>query len=129
MVQGNVDRRPGSEETNLIVNELVPLEEMNRRSTRGALVRIDESQDGLQVIQQLYEIVRRYPGNGELELQLTLCDGTSVHCKCEDLKVDTNPEMRLRIEQLVGRDSFLPLTARPAAVPQNGNSRRHAMRV
>ncbi|NIP85856.1 MAG: DNA polymerase III subunit alpha, partial [Planctomycetales bacterium] len=129
VVQGSVDRRPGSEETNLIVDELVSLEEMNRRSTRGALVRIAEAEDGLRQIQQLYEIVRRYPGEGELELQLRLEDGTSVHCQCDDLKVDLNAEMRARIEALVGRDSFVPLTARPTAVPPPGSARRQPARV
>ncbi|MDH3717278.1 MAG: DNA polymerase III subunit alpha [Planctomycetota bacterium] len=129
VVRGSVDRRPGSEETNLIVDELVSLEEMGRRSTRGALVRLDEASDGLQLIEQLYEILRRYPGEGELELQLILQDGTAAHCKCDDLKIDPNPEMRARVEQLVGRGSFVPLTTRPAQVPANGSGRRQPVRV
>jgi DNA polymerase-3 subunit alpha len=129
VVQGSVDRRPGSEETNLIVDELVSLKEMDRRSTRGALVRLDEASDGLRRIEQLYEILRRYPGEGELELQLILQDGTVAHCKCDDLKIDPNSEMRARVEQLVGRGGFVPLTTRPAQVRPNGNGRRQPARV
>ncbi len=39
VVRGAVDRRPGSEESNLIVNELIPLDEVAGRFTRGVVIR------------------------------------------------------------------------------------------
>ena len=129
VVRGSVDRRPGSEETNLIVDELIPLDEMHRRTTRGALIRMDQGNSAIEVIERLYEVVRRYPGNSELELEFKLEDGTSVHCKCDDLKVDINQEMRSRVEQLVGSGNFVPLTVTPVPVASNGNSRRQPARA
>ena len=43
-VRGAVDRRPGSEESNLIVNELIPLEDLAQRFTRGIVIRVDGQQ-------------------------------------------------------------------------------------
>ena len=40
VVRGVVDKRPGSEEANLIVNEIIPLEDLPSRCTRGILIRV-----------------------------------------------------------------------------------------
>ena len=45
-VRGAIDRRAGSEEANLIVNELIPLEELRRRGTKGIVVRVHEESHG-----------------------------------------------------------------------------------
>ncbi len=42
VVRGVVDKRPGSEEANLIVNELIALEELASRYTRGVRVRVSK---------------------------------------------------------------------------------------
>ncbi|HEV3025397.1 MAG TPA: DNA polymerase III subunit alpha, partial [Pirellulales bacterium] len=44
--RGVIDKRPGSEEANLIVNELIPLTALQSRYTKGAIVRIDERVHG-----------------------------------------------------------------------------------
>ena len=41
-----VDRRGGGDEVNLIVNELIPLDQLDSRYTTGVLIRIDEEQHG-----------------------------------------------------------------------------------
>ena len=43
VVRGAVDRRPGSEEANLIVNELIPLDQLAARYTRGLEIRLAEN--------------------------------------------------------------------------------------
>ncbi|HET6879353.1 MAG TPA: OB-fold nucleic acid binding domain-containing protein, partial [Pirellulales bacterium] len=122
-VRGTIDKRPGSEEANLIVNELIPLEELKARYTKGVAVRIDEREHGEKALDRLREIVRGYPGNCELQLVLLLADGSKVYCKCEGVRVELNDEMRRRIEELVGRDNFKTFAAAPAARPaQNGRS-------
>ena len=73
VVQGSVDKRPGSDEANLIVNELIPLEDLAGRFTRGLRIRLLEEVHGLSGLEQLYEILRGYPGN--CELQLLICLG------------------------------------------------------
>ena len=46
LVRGAVDRRPGSEESNLIVNELIPLEELAARYTQGIEIRLQRRRSG-----------------------------------------------------------------------------------
>ena len=63
VVRGAIDQRPGSEEANLIVNELIPLVGSGRPAyTRGVLIRVDEEPHGVRGLEQLYEILRGYPG-------------------------------------------------------------------
>ncbi|MEX2080142.1 MAG: OB-fold nucleic acid binding domain-containing protein, partial [Dehalococcoidia bacterium] len=42
-LRGSIDRRPGSDEANLIVNEIFPLSELAQRYTRGIRIRLDEA--------------------------------------------------------------------------------------
>ena len=122
-VRGSVDKRPGSEEANLIVNELIPLEELKARYTKGVAVRIDERLHGEKGLERLREIVRGYPGNCELQLVLMLADGSKVYCRCDGVRVELNDEMRARIEDLVGKENFRTFAAPPAARPaSNGRS-------
>src|SRR3989337_3053105 len=74
VVRGAVDKRPGSEEANLIVGEIIPLEDLASRCTRGVMIRVLEEGHGPHKLEQLHEILRCYPGNGELQLMLCLAD-------------------------------------------------------
>jgi len=113
-IRGAVDKRPGSEEANLIVNELMTLEDLCRRGTRGVKIRLFEENDGPQKLELLHEILRGYPGNGDLELTFCLIDGTRVPCRCDRMKLDANNgEMRARVEQLLGPGNFRLITAAP----------------
>ena len=124
VVRGVVDKRPGSEEANFIVNEVIPLEDLPSRYTRGVRIRISENDHGPQKLEQLYEILRGYPGNCSVELTLGLADGTSVACQCDRVQVAVSSEMRSRVDQLLGQGNFRLLTAAPAAAAAGrGNSR------
>ena len=114
VVQGTVEKRPGSDEANLIVSELIPLESVAGRFTRGLQVRVLEETHGPRGLEQLYEVLRGYPGSGELQLTVCLADGTRVSCECERLRVKIDPEMRRRVEELVGPGNvrLLPSSAR-----------------
>ena len=94
MIRGAVERRPGSDEANLIVNEVIPLAELQGRFTRGIRVRVSEPQHGPRGLEDLYEILRGYPGSCELHLVLQLADGGRVTMQSESLRVDLNAEMR-----------------------------------
>jgi DNA polymerase III subunit alpha len=126
VVRGAVDKRPGSEEANLIVNEIIPLEDLPSRCTRGVMIRVMEEGHGTQKLEQLHEVLRCYPGNSELQLMLCLADGSRVACKCEGMKLAVNSEMRSRVEQLLGPGNFRLLMAPLATVGAgraNGRSR------
>ncbi len=117
---GTVDKRPGSDEANLIVTELIPLEDLDGRFTRGIVVRMLEDVHGIAGLERLYEILRGYPGNCELQLLIYLADGTRVSCNCEGLRVEIGKEMRRRVEELLGPGNLRLL---PAAVGANSSHR------
>ncbi len=120
-VRGAVDKRPGSEEANLIVNELLTLEQAPVRYTHGVLVHLSEEKHGERGLELLYEILRGYPGNCEVQLAIRLADGSQVHCSCDRLKVAINSEMRTRVGKLLGDDSIHLLSS-----SANGRSQRRA---
>lgn len=130
-VRGTIDKRPGSEEANFIVNEFIPLADLKARYTKGVAVRLDEREHDEKTLDKLREIARGYPGNCELQLVFVLADGSKIYCKCDGARVELNDEMRRRIEELVGPDNFktfaAPPAARPAPTGRNGYSRAPAM--
>ncbi|HWB14425.1 MAG TPA: DNA polymerase III subunit alpha [Pirellulales bacterium] len=132
-VRGTIDKRPGSEEANLIVNELIPLEDLKARFTKGIRITVDEQTHGEKALERLREIVRGYPGKCELQLALQLADGCKVYCRCDEVRVELNDEMRRRIEEVVGAENFRTFATQPASKPSRvamgaraTNGKRHA---
>jgi len=101
-LRGRIDRRGGGDEANLIVNEVVPLAELSHRYTRGLVIRIDEASHGTSKLKDLKEILRGYPGGLEVKLRLDLEDGRRVHMQVDGLKVQLSPELRQRVDNLLG---------------------------
>ena len=127
--RGVIDKRPGSEEANFIVNELIPLEDLPARFTKGMRVQVDETKHGERGLEMLREIIRGYPGNCAFQLVLSLADGSRVYCNCDDVKVELNSEMRSRIDDLLGAGNYRLLAAPPkakAAPPPGRNGFRRA---
>ncbi|MBN2216359.1 MAG: DNA polymerase III subunit alpha, partial [Pirellulales bacterium] len=118
IVRGAVDKRPGSEEANLIVNDLIRLEDAPSRLTAGIRVRIVEQQHGQRGLEQLHEILRGYPGSCPLHLHFSLADGTQVACRCRR-QVEVNAEMRRRVDELLGPENVRIV----ASTRSNGNGR------
>jgi DNA polymerase-3 subunit alpha len=110
VVRGAVDKRPGSEEANLIINEIIPLEALASRYTRGIRIRVFEETHGPKKLEMLHEILRGYPGEGQLELVLCLADGKRVACTCDNFRVAINPQMQNRVEELLGPDNLRLIT-------------------
>jgi len=111
VVRATVDRRGGSDETNLIINEVIPLSQLESRCTTGMMVRVDEKIHGEEALKQLYEITRAYPGNCELQLLLDLVDGTRVSLASRKVQVQCNAELRSRIGSLLGQSNVKLMTA------------------
>ncbi|HEX5471271.1 MAG TPA: DNA polymerase III subunit alpha, partial [Lacipirellulaceae bacterium] len=128
-LRATVDRRPGSDEVNLIVQELIPLEELSSRFSNGVLIRVRENGSGDDMLASLREIIRGYPGNKPLRLRLELNDGGVVTLDCSKSSVAIDPELRRRVEDLLGPGSFRLTAAppRPASNQQANNNRRRAM--
>jgi DNA polymerase III subunit alpha len=127
-IKGAVDRRPGAEEVNLIVNELIPLAELPARFTSGISVRVREEEHGIDALEKLREIVRGYPGTKPIKIHLALADGGSVTLDCPKHNVAIDPELRRRIEDLLGPANFkfIPGGGRTAPPPST-NGRRPAL--
>jgi DNA polymerase-3 subunit alpha len=127
-IKGAVDRRPGAEEVNLIVNELIPLAELPARFTSGISLRVREEEHGVDALEKLREIVRGYPGTKPLKIHLALADGGSVTLDCPNYNVAIDPELRRRIEDLLGPANFkfIPGGGRTTPPPPT-NGRRPAL--
>ncbi|MEJ5343010.1 MAG: DNA polymerase III subunit alpha [Thermogutta sp.] len=116
-----VDKRGGGDEATLIVQELVPVDELRRRFTRGLEIRISERQHGPDILPDLYRIVRGYPGPCSLQLMIQLADGRRVIMACDGLGVRLDEELEKQVENLLGKDSLGYLAARPNLRGNGGN--------
>ncbi len=112
-IVGKVDRRPGAEEVNLIVDKLLPLEEFSKQFSSGLIIRVREDQHGEKGLQQLREIVRGYPGNKRLRLRLDLASGGQVWIDSSWKGVEPNKELNDRIDQLLGEGNWTLERAAP----------------
>lgn len=127
-MRATVDRRPGGDEVNLIVQELIPLDELSARFSNGVVIRIRESTHGIDVLSSLREIVRGYPGNKPLKLRLELCGGGCVMLDCPNCSVAMDPELRRRVDDLLGSGNFRLLAGGfTPAPPPGANGRRRAL--
>ncbi len=115
LVRGNVDRRGGGDEVNLIVDELISLDQLDDRCTKGMVIRVDELKHGDRVLPQIYEILRAYPGNQEVRLLLDLADGHRVAMKADRLQIHVNAELKDRMDDLLGNHNYQMITQFPKA--------------
>jgi DNA polymerase-3 subunit alpha len=116
-IRAAIDRRPGAEETNLIVNELIPLDDLSARFSNGVLIRVREDVHGADILTPLREIVGGYPGNKPLKLRLDLADGGAVTLDCVKSAVTIDPELKRRVEELLGPGTFRITGSAPKASP------------
>jgi len=129
-IRAAVDRRPGAEEINLIVNELIPLDELSARFSNAVLIRVREDVHGIDILTPLREIVRGYPGKKPLKLRLDLVEGGTVTLDCAKSAVTIDPELRRRVEELLGPGSFRVTGSAPKSSPpprQGARNGRPAM--
>ncbi len=121
IIRGAVDRRGGSEEVNLIVNELSTPEQWATRATRGIEIRLHEDEGALERLEALYRILRGYPGNCGVQLALNLADGTQAVLKSEGVRVALADEMLARLDDLLGAGGYRRLMSPPRTSGSNGS--------
>jgi len=112
VARGVVDKSRG-DEPNLIVNELVPLDQLDTKYMSGLRVRVDARTHAADTLPRLREIVRGYPGSCELQLLLVLEDGTQVHLRSQRLRIEVTAELRSRLDDLLGPGNYRLLTNPP----------------
>ena len=123
VVRGSVDKR-GGDEANLIVNEIIPLEQLEGRYTTSVRVQLDEVEHGADGLRTVNEIVRGYPGTRGLEFVLKTAQGPVVYMNSHKLQVDVNDEMKKRLEGSLGINSVQYVTEVPKQQSQPENNYR-----
>ena len=120
-VRGVIDKRPGSEEANLIVNEVMPLADLATRYTRGV---IDPLGRGAAWRARAGAAVR---DSARLSRQLRTATGSLLGRRqpgdcapARGLRVEMAAEMRRRVEELLGPGSLRPVASRPKPARRMG---------
>jgi DNA polymerase-3 subunit alpha len=102
VVSGSIDRRAGSDETNLIVNDLVPIADVWNRPARSVTVKLTEAVHGPDVLDRLAEVFRRHPGQTPVRLVIELADGRRVLMEADRDKVDWSHGLLADLTDLLG---------------------------
>jgi DNA polymerase-3 subunit alpha len=105
LVAGSIDRRAGSEETNLVVNEIVPVAEAVRLPARSVTVRLAEGAHDAATLDRLAELVGRHPGPVPLRMVIDLADGTRVLLEADRHRVAWSPQLHAAVSALLGPGS------------------------
>ena len=106
VLQGSLDRR-GGDEANLIVDRVIPIEQLDSSHlTTGICVRINQKAHGKEAVAKVYEIVRGYPGNRKLQLEIKLDDGMEVKLAAHKVRVDINDQLCKRLKDCLGENAF-----------------------
>jgi DNA polymerase III subunit alpha len=133
VVAGSIDRRAGSEETNLIVNELVPITEAWRLQPRSMTVKVDERTHDADTVDRLAELVRRHPGRVPLRIVVDIADGARVLLEADRDTVAWSPELLRDLIELLGPGSVRAPAAlggrRDEGPPRRGPTGRAAAGV
>ncbi|MEM9364500.1 MAG: DNA polymerase III subunit alpha [Planctomycetota bacterium] len=113
LAKGKVDRRGGGDEVNLIIDELIPINDLDTRYTHGIRIRLNETNHDQSTIAGIREVMRGYPGSKELHFTMDLCEGETVHLKADRFRVDITPELRSRLDDLLGDGHYRLMMSKP----------------
>ncbi|HMO14174.1 MAG TPA: DNA polymerase III subunit alpha [Pirellulaceae bacterium] len=109
MIHGVIDKRRG-DEANLVVNRISTLDQVENVLTTGLRLHIHEREHGFGMLKTVYEIVRGYPGDRQLELVLELADGAILKVNSGKIKVKLDAELRARLVDVLGNSKLQYLT-------------------
>lgn len=124
IIRATVDKRGGGDEVNLIVNEVIPIAEASSRFTAGMRIHLSEERHEIDTLPRLTEILRGYPGKLEVQLALELIGGEIVHIKARKHKVEITPELRSRLDDLLGEESHRLIMTPPQVKSGDGERRQ-----
>jgi DNA polymerase-3 subunit alpha len=102
LVAGSIDRRAGSEETNLIVNEILPLADAARLPAKSVTVRLVEGEHDRGTLDRLAGVLKRHPGKVPVRLVLDLAEGTRVLLEADGAAVEWSPALQGALADLLG---------------------------
>lgn len=126
IMRATVDKRGGSDEVNLIANELIPIEEASERFTAGIRIHVHQDLHEEAMLPRLNEVLRGYPGNMEVNVSLRMSSGETVQLRSNRHRVAITPELRGRLDDLLGENSHALLVAPPKPKTGGGNGYRRS---
>ena len=91
----------------------IPLDQLDARYTSGIVIRISETEHPADVLQRVREVLRTYPGSGELQFCFYLENGSRVFLKAHATKVSITRELRDRLDDLLGPGNLQLITTPP----------------
>jgi DNA polymerase-3 subunit alpha len=103
VLQGRLDFRSG-DEANLIVDKVVPVDQLSESMSHGLRIRFDERELGTQQLRTAQEVLRGYPGDRTLKIQLVLHDGTVVELNSKR-RIEVNEELCRRLRDALGESN------------------------
>jgi DNA polymerase III subunit alpha len=105
LVAGSIDRRAGSDETNLIVNAILPIHEAWKLQPRNVTLRVDESEHDTTTLDSLSAAAKRHPGGVPLRLVIRLASGSVVLLDADGTRVAWSPGFLGEVGELLGEGS------------------------
>jgi DNA polymerase-3 subunit alpha len=127
LVRGKVDKR-GEDEVNFIVDEMIPIAEADTKFTTGIHIMYDQEKHKPELINKIREVLRGYPGPRDVLFAIRLETGETVHVKSSKQRVEINPELRGRLDDLLGEDSHKLLMTKPK-MKSGGNGDKYPVRA
>ena len=112
VLQGRLDYR-GGDEANMIVDKVIPISQLDQNLTHGVKIMIDQQKHGEDGLKNAYEILRGYPGNRELKIEVILENGMRVELD-SNKRIDINDQLTRRLTDLLGKTSVEMLIDRKA---------------
>jgi DNA polymerase-3 subunit alpha len=122
IMRATVEKR-GEDEVNLLANEIIPIDQADERFTAGLRIHIDQEKHSEEVVPKIHEILRGYPGNMEVSVFAGLETGEQVQIAVRRHRVSVTPELRGRLDDLLGPDSHRLLVT-PPKPKQGGGEKR-----
>ena len=99
-------------------------EEADTKFTTGIHVLFDETKHKPESIRKIREILKGYPGPRDVLVAIRLESGETVHVKSDKQKVAIAPELRSRLDDLLGPDSHRLLMTKPKLKSGGSNDQR-----
>ncbi len=127
LVRGKVDKR-GEDEVNFIVDEMIPIAEADTKFTTGIHIVYDQQKHKPELIHKIREVLRGYPGPRDVLFAIRLETGETVHVKSSKQRVVISPELRTRLDDLLGAESHKLLMTKPK-MKSGGNGDKYPVRA
>ena len=124
IMRATVDKRGGNDEVNLMANEIIPIEEANERFTAGIRIHLNQDRHEEEIFARLNEVLRGYPGKMDVMVALRLDSGDLVQLKSKKHRVQITPELRGRLDDLLGSESHRLMVSPPKPKQNQGGGRR-----